>query len=226
VALTDDAILEIKGMILSGELGPGDRLPRENDLAERLGISRNSLREAVRALSLINVLVVRQGDGTYVTSLEPSLLMDAMSFVVDLHRNDSVLQFLEVRRSLEGTGAMLAASHMSSEAVVEARSLLGTVDADSSVEHFVEVDMAFHALIAAGSGNPVLEALLESLAAPLQRARVWRGLTQSVAVGQTLFEHEAILDAIDAHDGELARARAIAHVAGVEEWLRRSNYTD
>ncbi|MDP9209413.1 MAG: GntR family transcriptional regulator, partial [Actinomycetota bacterium] len=70
MAVTDEAIGKIKDMIVSGELGPGDRLPREADLAERLGLSRSSLREAVRALSLIRVLDVRQGDGTYVTSLE------------------------------------------------------------------------------------------------------------------------------------------------------------
>ena len=69
MALTDEAIDKIKGMITSGELGPGDRLPKEADLAERLGLSRNSLREAVKALSMIRVLDVRQGDGTYVTSL-------------------------------------------------------------------------------------------------------------------------------------------------------------
>jgi GntR family transcriptional regulator, transcriptional repressor for pyruvate dehydrogenase complex len=78
VAVTDEAIDRIKEMIVSGELHPGDRLPREADLAERLGLSRSSLREAVRALALIHVLDVRQGDGTYVTSLEASRLLEAM----------------------------------------------------------------------------------------------------------------------------------------------------
>src|SRR3954447_4192378 len=100
-------------MITSGELGPGDRLPREADLADRLGLSRNSLREAVRALSMINVLDVRRGDGTYVTSLDPGLLLDAMSFVVDFHRDDTVLQFFEVRRILEPAATALAAERMS-----------------------------------------------------------------------------------------------------------------
>src|SRR5262245_33032024 len=83
--VTDQAIESIKQMIVSGELGPGDRLPREAELAERLGLSRNSLREAVTALSLVRVLEVRQGDGTYVTSLDPELLLETMAFVVDLH---------------------------------------------------------------------------------------------------------------------------------------------
>ena len=68
-SVTDDAIERIRDLIVSGEWGPGTRLPREADLAKQLGLSRNSLREAVRALALQRVLAVRQGDGTYV--LEP-----------------------------------------------------------------------------------------------------------------------------------------------------------
>src|SRR5204863_3738765 len=83
MALTDEAIDKIKEMIISGRVRPGSKLPREADLAAELGLSRNSLREAVKALSLINVLDVRQGDGTYATSLAPSLLLEALNFIVD-----------------------------------------------------------------------------------------------------------------------------------------------
>ena len=62
---------------LRARCAPGDRLPKESELAAELGLSRNSLREAVRALSLIRILDVRQGDGTYVTSLDPQLLLEA-----------------------------------------------------------------------------------------------------------------------------------------------------
>src|SRR5438067_13663850 len=94
MGLTDSAIEHIKEMIVSGELRPGDRLPKEADLATRLGLSRNSLREAVRALSLVRVLDVRQGDGTYVTSLRPALLLGALALVADFHRDDSPLHLL------------------------------------------------------------------------------------------------------------------------------------
>ena len=105
MAVTDEAILKIKDMILSGELAPGDRLPPEQQLSERLGLSRSSLREAVKALEVIRVLDVRRGDGTYVTSLEPQLLLEAMSFVVDLHDDSSVLEIFAVRRILEPAAA-------------------------------------------------------------------------------------------------------------------------
>src|SRR5580704_5393896 len=101
MAVSEEAIERIKGMIMSGELQPGDRLPKEDELAGSLGISRSSLREAVRALTLARILDVRQGDGTYVTSLRPELLLEAVSFITDFHRDDSVLHFLAVRRLLE-----------------------------------------------------------------------------------------------------------------------------
>ncbi|MEN3540834.1 FadR/GntR family transcriptional regulator [Microbispora sp. ZYX-F-249] len=222
MAVTDAAIDKIKQMITSGELAPGDRLPKEADLAERLGLSRNSLREAVRALALINVLDVRQGDGTYVTSLQPHLLLEALSFVVDFHRDDTVLQFLEVRRVLEPAATAMAAINMPDEDVKELRAILDALPDDPSVEELVANDLRFHQRIAAGSGNPVLCSLLDSLSGPTTRARVWRGLTQEGVLADTREQHVMICDAIAARRPEVARAWATVHVAGVEEWLRRT----
>jgi DNA-binding FadR family transcriptional regulator len=222
MAVTDEAIVKIKDMIVRGELGPGDRLPREADLAERLGLSRNSLREAVKALSLIHVLDVRQGDGTYVTSLEPALLMGAMEFVVDFHRDHTVLEFLEVRRVLEPAATAMASLRMSDEDVQALRDHLAAVPSDPSVEELVQSDLEFHRMVARGSGNQVLNSLLESLSGPTHRARVWRGMTQDNAVDRTIREHHAIVDAIASHQPDVARAAATIHVAGVEEWLRAS----
>ncbi|GGL34792.1 FadR/GntR family transcriptional regulator [Planomonospora parontospora] len=220
MAVTDAAIDKIKQMILSGELTPGSRLPKEADLAERLGLSRNSLREAVRALALINVLDVRQGDGTYVTSLEPGLLLDAMSFVVDFHQDDTVLQFFQVRRILEPAATAMAAARMDDAGVAELRGILASLPGDPSVEQLVANDLEFHRRIAAGSGNAVLCSLIESLSGPTTRARVWRGLTQEGALARTREQHAAICEAIASRQPEVARAWATVHIAGVEEWLR------
>jgi GntR family transcriptional repressor for pyruvate dehydrogenase complex len=222
VAVTDAAIDKIKEMIISGELAPGARLPKEADLAERLGLSRNSLREAVRALSLINVLDVKQGDGTYVTSLEPRLLLDALSFVVDFHRDDTVLQFFQVRRILEPAATAMAATCMSEENVEDLYKILASLPDEPTVEQLVANDLEFHQRIAQGSGNAVLCSLIESLSGPTTRARIWRGLTQEGALGKTREQHIAIYDAIAARQPEIAHAWATIHVAGVEEWLRRA----
>jgi len=222
MALTDEAIDKIKRMITSGELGPGDRLPKEADLAERLGLSRNSLREAVKALSMIRVLDVRQGDGTYVTSLEPDLLLDALSFVVDFHRDDTVLQILEVRRILEPAATALAAQRMQEADVDKLQAVLDDLSSATTIEALVANDLEFHRLIAAGAGNAVLYSLIEGLSGPTTRARIWRGLTQEGAVARTREQHQSILDAVAARQPELARSWAMIHIAGVEEWLRRA----
>ncbi|HUQ57085.1 MULTISPECIES: FadR/GntR family transcriptional regulator [Lentzea] len=220
MAVTDDAILRVKEMIVSGELKPGDRLPREADLAERLGLSRNSLREAVKALSLVRVLDVRQGDGTYVSSLRADDLLGALSFVLDLHRGeDSVLEVLQVRRILEPAAAAMAAQRVDADEIVKLRALCDAAESAKSVEELVEHDLDFHRAIAQCSGNAYLAQLLDTLAGPTVRVRIWRGITQSNAVDRTVAEHRAIVDALAAHQPELARSWSTVHVAGVEQWL-------
>lgn len=222
MSVTDHAINKIKAMIVSGDLGPGSRLPREADLAGELGVSRNSLREAVRALSLVRILDVRQGDGTYVSSLAPESLLDAVSFLLELHQDDSVLQIFGVRRILEPGATALAARVMSDEDIDKLRdSLLG--ESSTTIEELVQHDLEFHAAIAAGSGNTLLASLLDSISQPTVRARIWRGLTEANAFDRTLAEHGGIVEAIAQRDSALAQARALSHIAGVEEWLRRAN---
>lgn len=119
------------------------------------------------------------------------MLLDAVSFVVDLHRDDTVLEFFEVRRILEPAATAMAA-----------------------------VALEFHRRIAAGSGNTVLCSLIDGLSGHTTRARIWRGLTQEGAVARTIEQHDAICDAIAARRPEVARSWATVHVAGVEDWLR------
>jgi GntR family transcriptional repressor for pyruvate dehydrogenase complex len=222
MAVTDEAIIKVKDMIMSGELSPGDRLPPEKELSERLGLSRSSLREAVKALEMIRVLDVRRGDGTYVTSLEPSLLMEAMSFVVDLHDDASILNILAVRRILESAATRLAATRITAEAVADLRTMVDAVGHETSVEDLVDHDIAFHGAIVNATDNPYLASLIESLGSHTVRARIWRGLTQENAVERTLSEHRAIADALASGDAALAEALTTVHISGVEQWLREA----
>jgi len=222
MAVTDEAILRIKEMIVSGDLQPGQRLPPEKELSERLGLSRNSLREAVKGLELIKVLDVRQGDGTYVTSLEPHLLLEAMSFVVDLHQDQSVIEIFEVRRVLEPHAAWRAARFVTDEQVAALREMLETVDESTSVEDLVAHDIEFHRLINQAGGNAYLASLLDGLSSSTVRARVWRGITEERSVARTLEEHRAIVEALAARDPEMTRSWVTVHVSGIESWLHNA----
>jgi GntR family transcriptional regulator, transcriptional repressor for pyruvate dehydrogenase complex len=220
VAVTDEAIEKLKDMIMSGELKPGQRLPREADLAVALGLSRSSLREAVRALSLIRILDVRQGDGTYVSSLAADSLLDALGFIVEFHRDASVLEVLELRRILEPAACARAAVRISGPALEELEVVLNRTTPDSPVEELVKADIEFHRLIAASSGNSMLASVVESLSGPTQRARIWRGITQEGALTRTFAEHKGIFEALRNRDPDLARSWSTVHVAGVEDWIR------
>src|SRR5215831_7978774 len=137
--VTDDAIERIRDFVASGEWGPGTRLPREADLAKQLGVSRNSLREAVRALSLTRVLEVRQGDGTYVSSLEPGELLEPTLSATHLLRGRTVLELFEVRRLLEPEAAAAAAQRGDEEVGAALRAELDRmVAAGDSADDLVE----------------------------------------------------------------------------------------
>ncbi|MFI7063757.1 FadR/GntR family transcriptional regulator [Kribbella sp. NPDC050124] len=222
MALTDVAIEKIKAMILDGRLKPGDRLPREADLAEQLGISRSPLREAVSVLSMLRILDVRRGDGTYVTSLSPDLLLETISFIIDFHQDSSILDLFELRRALEPMAAEKAALLMSDDDVAQLLALTEAVDADSPVGDVVANDLEFHHRIAAAAGNPVLCSFVDSVAGRTQQARIWRGVTQEDSFAQTQREHRAIALAIRERQPSVAAALSLSHVAGIENWIRRN----
>jgi GntR family transcriptional repressor for pyruvate dehydrogenase complex len=219
-SVTDEAIDKIQALIISGSWGPGDRLPKESELATQLGLSRNSLREAVRALSQLRVLEVKQGDGTYVTSLEPELLLESTSFVSHLLVGESALELFEVRRLLEGAAAALAAARIDAAGKEALARKLERMIESATVEELVEADVDFHAVIARATGNTFLTSLLASLSSRTMRARMWRGREVDNALDVTRDEHRRIYEAIVNGDPELARAAAMAHIASGERWLR------
>ena len=219
-SVTDDAITSIRHMILTGELAPGDRLPPEADLAANLGLSRTSLREAVRALTLLGVIDTRQGDGSYITGLGPELLLGALGLAVDLQNEQTMPDLVAVRRILEPAATALAATRASNEELVTIRSFIHPELPAEQAQAHVEMDWEFHHAIARASGNPLLSVLLDGLAAPTVRMRVWRGMTLPGVLDRTLHEHQAIADALEARDPELAYAAATLHVAAVETWVR------
>lgn len=221
----DGAVTAIQQLITDGTLKPGDKLPVEKDLAAQLHVSRNSVREAVRALTSMRVLRTRQGDGTYVTSLDPALLLDTISFVADLHQDATVLHFFEVRRLLEPEATALAATRLTQDDLDELSRLLHEAEQLSettAVDHekMVRNDHAFHSVITRACGNPVLASLITSMSGKTLRIRVWRSLTLEGVTPHTVAEHRAIYEALLGRNPDRARLRAAIHVAGVEDWIR------
>ncbi|GHE56306.1 FadR/GntR family transcriptional regulator [Streptomyces spiralis] len=221
MSLTDKAIDRIRDLIQSGELPPGAKLPPEQQLAAELGLSRNLMREAVKALVVARVLEIRRGDGTYVTSLEPELLLSSIGSAVELLRGDTLLELTEVRRLFEPVATGLAATRISPAELAEVERHLNAMRAAwDDVERLNEHDAAFHRAVVAATGNATLATLLEGISGRTLRARVWRGLVDDNAAARTVAEHEAIYQALAAGDAALAQAAALLHVSTTERWLR------
>lgn len=221
MGVADQAILKIKAMIMAGQLRPGDRLPPEPELAAQIGVSRSSLREAVRALALIQVLEVRHGDGTYVTSLEPSMLMESTGFIVELLGGGRELDFYQVRRILEPAAAALATARIDTATTEQLHAIVQRMEAATTVPEVAEADVAFHRTITAAAGNELLTSLLDNLSSETIRVRIWHLITGSDVAEVTKVEHRLIYEAIRARDPELARASVAMHIARGETWLQR-----
>ena len=220
--LTEAAIARMREMIATGELEPGARLLPEGDLANLLGASRNTVREAVRALVTVHVLDVRRGDGTYVTSLRPELLLEGFGAAVDLMQEGFSLELIGVRRILEPAATALAAERMDDEALSTLAGYLQRMrDAASEAER-IEFDAEFHRLIAAKSGNQTLASMLTAVSSRTLRVRAWRGVAEEGAGPRTVAQHQDILDALIARDPIRASSAALVHVATTEAWFRQA----
>jgi GntR family transcriptional repressor for pyruvate dehydrogenase complex len=220
--LIDQAIGHIRDLIIRGVLEPGSKLPPEQQLAVLLGCSRSTAREAVRALVMARVLDVRRGDGTYVTSLEPRLLLEGLAFAADLMRDENLLELWEVRMLLEPAATAKAAERIDDDRLAELASILEqmrqSTDDDSVL---VQHDARFHDLVAESAGNQTLASLLSSMSSRTMRARVWHGARDAGASAATISQHAEILNALRAHDPQLAHAAAVLHVGSNYSWFRQ-----
>ncbi len=217
---TDQAIAKIKELISSGEFSAGSRLPTERELTLQFGVSRSSLREAMRALALVGVLESRVGDGTYVTTLEPELLLTGFGFVSDLVGGGSLLEIHQVRRILEPEATRLATPRLTEDDFERLADCLRRMEAAQGVPAFIEADTAFHRVIYDACGNATLASLIENLSSGTLRARMWQSLVAREAVEATLASHVSIYNALVGRDAEMAAAADVMHLAIAEEWLR------
>lgn len=221
MSLTDKAIARLRELIQSGELPPGSQLPPEQQLAAELGVGRNIMREAVRALVAARVLELRRGNGTFVTSLQPRVLLEGIGGAVELLQGDTMLELTEVRRLFEPAATGLAATRISPQQLAEVKGHLEAMRAAADdVEVLNQHDAAFHRAVVAATGNETLSTVLDGISSRTLRARVWRGLVDADASGRTLLEHEAIYTALVVGDAIQAQAAALMHITTTESWLR------
>jgi GntR family transcriptional repressor for pyruvate dehydrogenase complex len=212
--LSDRLAARLRAQVEVGELAPGDRLPTEQQLAARHGVSRTVVREAVHQLRSQGLLVSRQGSGVYVALPAPNRPLAFDPHV--LGSLAAVVQIVEVRRALEGEIAALAAERATRTQIAGMRRALRAIEtAVAAGGDGVDEDLAFHRAIADASGNPQFSRLLGFLEQYLREAmRVTRANeARYIGFGEAVRgEHHAIVDAIAARDATAARGFATRHM--------------
>ncbi|MEO6653464.1 MAG: GntR family transcriptional regulator [Ilumatobacteraceae bacterium] len=218
MGVTTRAIDSIRQMISSGELRPGDRLPAEQELADQLGVSRGSLREAVRALSQINVLDVRRGDGTYVASLSPSELLSGLSFAMELVQSQGVDEVLEVRRMLFPAATALAARRVTATQLDAMHLVVDELEAATEPADVARLQRRFQGLVGEATGNETLSSILSAI--QLRDENLRRAWLTSPKRREVALAHDRmLLDAFERGDAEMARSVATVRVDTREQWI-------
>jgi GntR family transcriptional repressor for pyruvate dehydrogenase complex len=215
--------------IVHGERAAGDRLPREQDLAEQFEVSRGVTRECMRAMEERGLISVKHGRGATVNGSEHWDMFDpdVLAAMLDSPRGPDVLtQYVECRRILEVEAAGLAAERANRSAVKRLAEALAEMEQSTALEpgraaeqRFHEADLAFHQALIAATGNRALGRLVETIHAGLLAARYPLARPQ-YRTQRALPEHERILAAVAAGDAAEARAAMEAHLTTVAKYLR------
>ena len=210
-AAADHAVDYIRRRIVDGVFAPGQRLPPERDLAREIGLSRPSLRAALRSLAAMGVIETRHGSGSFITDGPPRLNSAPLDLLTTIH-GVTRDQLVEARRVLETSAAALAAQQATPEQIANiADEVSGMFAAVDDARTFTVHDVRFHRSLARASGNPVLAALVEMVSAVTfnrgRRLGPERDLKESAG------EHRNIYLAVRARNPERARREMEAHVA-------------
>ncbi len=198
-------------VILSGQIEPGTRMPSERQLAESFGVGRSAMREALKALSLIGLVEVRQGDGTYLRRADSALLPEVIEWGL-LLGEPRTMDLVEARQEIETVLAGLAAQRRTEEHLIRLRTALDQMEQARTPDEFVEHDIAFHLAVADAARNSALRDIHSSIQA-LLRAWILRALGSSEAIARSHAEHIPIIEAIEAGDPEAARDAMRSHMS-------------
>ena len=218
--LAEHAVDQIERLIIDGRLVPGQKLPSERDLGVKLGVSRPTLREAIRALMVMGILESRQGDGTYV--LDPETDFRLRPAKVLLASEGGLGWLVEVRALLEGGAASLAAARATASELDEVNEwLAGYPVGGADAKDIRARDVRLHLLIIAATHNPLLSAIVASLSAALSESRILTGQEPDWEV-LGMIELREVAEAILRRDPPAAQEAMIRHLDnGKQRYQRR-----
>ncbi|MBT0959300.1 FadR family transcriptional regulator [Alphaproteobacteria bacterium KMM 3653] len=220
--ISDAVVRQIEELILRGVLHPGERLPAERDLSERMGVSRPSLRAAIAELQEAGLLETRKGAGIFVSDALDAAFPEALVRLFATHE-DALFDTLDFRRDIEGLAAARAAQHGSATDLKLIAALMEKMEDDPEPDAESLLDAEFHMAIVEAGHNAVMVHVMRSLYQVLRRTVVANRnalFMQDSLRSAVLKQHRAVNDAIQARDPDKARQALEAHLDFVKSALR------
>ncbi len=206
---------QIQRFIVDGAMKPGDRLPSERELAERFAVSRTSVRDAIRTLEFVGLVVPRQGDGTMIADVSPEAVVMPLANVL-LRKRELIAELLDVRKMIEPALAARAAVHASPEEIARLEEILRRQRQKMlRGEPTVEEDNEFHYAIALAARNTVVRRVIDVLMQLLHETRA-RSLQTQGRPQRSFAGHRRILAAIKRRDPDAAERAVRRHVEEIE----------
>ena len=215
--LYEQIVQQIEESVLNGSLKPGDQLPAERDLAQRLGVSRTAVREAVKTLREKGLVEAYSGRGTFITDGTSQAVRQSFDLMVKIGQQEGLPHLVELRLVLEPGIAAMAAERVTDEDLTAMREALALMDrSQENVEAYIEADLDFHLALAEAAANPLILSLLNSIVGLLRKERI-RIFTVEGGPQRSQFHHKRIVEAVERRDPEMARCAMRAHLEQVRE---------
>lgn len=218
-------VSQIKSLMLEGKLKPGDKLPPERELAEVMNVSRTSVREAIKTLSAMGLVVIRKGHGVFVSEANLESVINRVGDALII-KKDEIEQLFEIRKVLETQAAHWAAERATGEEIQYINKLVLEAKAacdhpDTRTEVITNHDKMFHNAVIEASHNNVLAMINSGLLEALSKVRA-KTMTLPGRVSQSILDHEEIARAIMARDGNRASKAMYDHIESVERSIKDS----
>lgn len=209
-SVTETIVNQVKQLLLDGRLVPGQKFPSEREMAEQLRVGRSTVREATSAMVALGIVEIRPGEGAYIRPDFPQSTIASASWsslVMTGHTQDLV----EARRAIEVATARLAAVRATPQQLRDLHNQADRMDIATSLEEFIELDLAFHLTLAHASQNLVLREVIAGIQQLLRGSMVTILQTEEMRLLSNR-QHHSLCEAIDRQDVDAAEAVILAHL--------------
>jgi len=196
VNATDLVVNYIKNAIQNGQFKVGDKLPRETDIAQELGVGRSSLREGMKILNTYGVVESRQGEGTFVVDNRARNFFEFLGFFPS---KENMQYFLELRRVIEVGNIVTIYDKLQPANIRDLETLVSVLDGDNSIDKYVAADLEFHNYMITFGKNPMMEQINNMLMA-MRRDLLYQLFAHKEIVEDARSAHQQILDALKNRD--------------------------